>query len=199
MNREQLDLLLAQGLSYRQVAVTTGVSYTTVRYWARKFGLRSKHRQIPSRRWNDDQLRAAVQQSVTIADVLRELGLTPRGSNYPGIKQAIRRLQLDTSHFTGRGHGKSRQTSARPLRDILVKSGRREGTSRLKKRMIRAGLLEERCAICGIDPAWNGQPLVLRLDHINGDPTDHRRRNLRLVCPNCDSQLPTYCARNKRP
>ena len=44
---------------------------------------------------------------------------------------------------------------------------------------------------------WNGLPLVLVLDHVNGDPEDNRRENLRLVCPNCDSQLPTYKARNK--
>jgi hypothetical protein len=54
-----------------------------------------------------------------------------------------------------------------------------------------------RCAICGIASEWNGLPLVLVLDHINGDSNDNRRANLRLVCPNCDSQLPTYKARNK--
>ena len=30
------------------------------------------------------------------------------------------------------------------------------------------------------------------LDHINGDPTDHRLENLRLICPNCHSLTPTY-------
>lgn len=34
------------------------------------------------------------------------------------------------------------------------------------------------------------------LDHIDGDSTNNRRDNLRLVCPNCDSQLPTYKNRN---
>lgn len=35
------------------------------------------------------------------------------------------------------------------------------------------------------------------LDHIEGDSTNNRRENLRLVCPNCDSQLPTFKARNR--
>lgn len=39
-------------------------------------------------------------------------------------------------------------------------------------------------------------PLVLVLDHIDGDSTN-RRENLRLVCPNCDSQLETYKMRNR--
>ena len=44
---------------------------------------------------------------------------------------------------------------------------------------------------------WLGLPLALVLDHVDGDPTNNRRENLRLVCPNCDSQLPTYKSRNR--
>ncbi len=35
---------------------------------------------------------------------------------------------------------------------------------------------------------WNNEPLKLILDHINGVNTDNRPKNLRLLCPNCDSQ-----------
>ena len=54
------------------------------------------------------------------------------------------------------------------------------------------------CAICKIGPEWNGQELVLRSDHINGVNNDNRLENLRWVCPNCDSQLPTFCGRNSQ-
>jgi 5-methylcytosine-specific restriction endonuclease McrA len=56
-----------------------------------------------------------------------------------------------------------------------------------------------RCAICGIDGKWNGVALALALavDHVNGDATHDRRENLWLICPNCDSQLPTFKARNR--
>jgi hypothetical protein len=37
----------------------------------------------------------------------------------------------------------------------------------------------------------------LVLDHIDGNPDNNRRDNLRLACPNCDSQLPTYKSRNR--
>lgn len=30
------------------------------------------------------------------------------------------------------------------------------------------------------------------LDYINGDPTDHRLENLRLICPNCHSLTEAY-------
>ncbi|WP_296607488.1 HNH endonuclease signature motif containing protein [Nocardioides sp.] len=54
-----------------------------------------------------------------------------------------------------------------------------------------------RCAICGLESIWCEKPLVLVLDHVDGDSTNNRRDNLRLVCPNCDSQLPTYKNRNR--
>jgi 5-methylcytosine-specific restriction endonuclease McrA len=53
------------------------------------------------------------------------------------------------------------------------------------------------CAICGSSSTWQGLPLTLVVDHIDGNPTNSWRENLRLVCPNCDSQLPTYKSRNR--
>jgi transcription initiation factor IIE alpha subunit len=38
---------------------------------------------------------------------------------------------------------------------------------------------------------------VFVLDHINGDAARSDRDNLRLICPNCDSQLDTYKSKNK--
>lgn len=52
------------------------------------------------------------------------------------------------------------------------------------------------CWICGTTE-WMGQEIPLILDHINGNPEDHKLENLRLVCGNCDMQLPTYKSRNK--
>lgn len=46
----------------------------------------------------------------------------------------------------------------------------------------------------GINPSTGNT--VLTIDHINGDAMDHRSLNLRVLCPNCHAQTPTYGALN---
>lgn len=53
------------------------------------------------------------------------------------------------------------------------------------------------CAICGCEPVHNGKPLVFVLDHIDGRASNNHRENLRMICPNCDSQLETFKSKNK--
>ena len=68
----------------------------------------------------------------------------------------------------------------------------------LKRRIIEDGLIDYVCGICGQLPEWNGMPMMLIIDHINGVNNDNRIDNLRFVCSNCDSQLETYKSRNKK-
>ena len=56
---------------------------------------------------------------------------------------------------------------------------------------------DNKCAICGIEPKWNGKELVFVLDHTDGHAANNKRDNLRCVCPNCDSQLDTFKSKNK--
>lgn len=67
----------------------------------------------------------------------------------------------------------------------------------VKTRLMRAGMLQNQCEICGLI-GWQGKPLMMHLDHINGVRDDHRIENLRMLCPNCHSQTETYGGRNRK-
>jgi hypothetical protein len=77
------------------------------------------------------------------------------------------------------------------------------------RKLFEAGLADRRCArhnllkshgnvcwICKIT-RWQGQPVALVLDHIDGNSDNNQPANLRMVCPNCDAQLPTYKGKNR--
>lgn len=53
----------------------------------------------------------------------------------------------------------------------------------------------EICACCGIGKEWNEKPLVLQLDHIDGNSDNNFPDNLRLLCPNCHTQTDTFCSK----
>lgn len=52
------------------------------------------------------------------------------------------------------------------------------------------------CAICSVSQ-WVDQPITLIVDHIDGNAGNNSPSNLRLLCPNCNSQTPTFGGRNK--
>lgn len=63
----------------------------------------------------------------------------------------------------------------------------------------RKRLLEETnytCQKCGTGNNWEGEPLSLELDHIDGNNKNRKRENLRILCPNCHSQTPTHRSKN---
>ena len=65
----------------------------------------------------------------------------------------------------------------------------------IKKRLLKQKILEYKCEDCGIKDTYNGKPISLQLDHKNGINNDNRVCNLRLLCPNCHSQTPTYAGK----
>jgi predicted restriction endonuclease len=70
---------------------------------------------------------------------------------------------------------------------------------RIDRPTIRKYLAEVRgykCEVCGISE-WNGTEITLHVDHANGDPSNDKPNNVRLICPNCHSQTEFLGGANK--
>lgn len=68
----------------------------------------------------------------------------------------------------------------------------------LVRNIIEYGVIEHRCAICGLENRWQGQRLALQLDHIDGNLQNNKISNLRFLCPNCHTQTETWGTKGKK-
>ena len=138
------------------------------------------------------KLQETIENSATFSEALRDLGFASPANVMRQLKLRLVEEGIDFSHIPAYGepHGRS------PARKISLADALVEGSTynrgHLKKRLLDGALLPNWCAICSQLSTWNDKPLVLVLDHINGIHNDNRLHNLRLVCPNCDSQLSTF-------
>ena len=83
-----------------------------------------------------------------------------------------------------------------PIQEILNGMHPYYQTFKLNKRLLKEKIFKNECNVCGISE-WNNKKISMQLDHINGDSSDHKKENLRFLCPNCHSQTETYCGKNK--
>ncbi|HZA76436.1 MAG TPA: hypothetical protein VE623_08605 [Acidimicrobiales bacterium] len=154
------------------------------------------------RTWTDDDLRAAVARCTSYSGVMRALGYEPSGGMHRWITAYVRQLGVDTSHFRGHASNEGRRFAdgerrRMTLEEILVRDSTYTDNAALRRRLIKAGLKDGRCERRALD-SWMGESLPLALDHINGDHTDNRLQNLRILCPNCHALTDTWCSRNRK-
>ncbi|MFJ1868907.1 HNH endonuclease [Streptomyces sp. NPDC088097] len=141
-------------------------------------------------------LREAVAVSLSLAETLRHLGLPGGSSRNDSLKAWIREAGLDTSHFLGQAHQRDRPGTVprRTAQEILVRhEGKRRTATRFLRRALREIGVPECCDRCATPARWRGRPMTLEVDHVNGDWSDDRPENLRLLCPNCHAITSTWC------
>lgn len=153
-------------------------------------------------RWTMENVGEAVKQTSSYTQTLVWLGVAPRSGNFETLKRYITKFELDTSHFSQRDSCKDTKQrngtdTCIPLEDILAGKHPHYSTSSLRVRLLEGGILEHKCCICNLTE-WCSQPIPVELDHVNGVNNDHRLENLRLLCPNCHAQTPTYKGKNKK-
>lgn len=146
---------------------------------------------------SEEEFRNLIKSSYSYREALLKLGYCGSGRGYDIIKRRIKELNISIKHFSSFGKNSNNKIKY-TLQEILIKDSKYTNTTNMKQRLIKAEMLEYKCAICGNTGNWLNKELVLQLDHINGDHTDNRIENLRLLCPNCHSQTETFTSRQRR-
>ncbi len=138
-----------------------------------------------------------VNNSISFTEILTKIGVSPKGGNFHTLKKRLRQEGIDFSHITLNPIRKIPVYTMIALKDVLIEHSSYSRRS-LKRRLIADEVLENKCSCCGVGTIWMNTRLIMVLDHINGISTDNRIENLRLLCPNCNSQTETFAGRNKK-
>jgi rubrerythrin len=131
-------------------------------------------------------LQKLVNESSSLSDVLRKQNKAISGSSINILKDKLKEYNIEYNFLNI--HDIRKKLS----NEEMFTNNSNRTSKNLKDRIIKEKLKPYVCSICGNPPEWNGKPLVLQLDHINGNHYDNRLENLRFVCPNCHSQTDTF-------
>lgn len=176
--KEKLEELINQGIAYDEIGKMYNVSGAAIRKAAPKIGILLPRR----RRINPKETFNKGKSSIKICKNC--------GKEFICVPSEKRKFCSLTCH--------NEYKSKKKYQDYLQNPDKYYGMSRIS--WVKKYILKEqeyKCAICGLSNSWNNKPLVLILDHIDGHANNNTRTNLRLICPNCDSQLDTYKSKNK--
>ena len=139
-----------------------------------------------SNTFSDEELKECYDANLTLNETAAKLNATT-----VTVWRRGKAINLYWKNLSGAKHGNKID-----LESILKGEHPEYQTFKLHRRLLSEGIKEYRCECCG-DTEWNGKPIPLQLDHIDGNPHNHMLSNLRMLCPNCHAQTETYCGKNK--
>lgn len=85
------------------------------------------------RNYTEEEITEHVKNSKSLADVLRKIGLKPVGGNYITIRRILQKLNIDTSHFTGKVWNKGKVL--KEIGTYIKPKHKKEALIRLRKKI----------------------------------------------------------------
>lgn len=148
------------------------------------------------------ELQKLLDTSDSYCDLLRKVGLTPKGSNPKTLHKIINEYGLDETKLNEnrknlylRNSLCTHKKTKKSLDDILNNKCTFTSSYKLLRRLVGEGYKEYKCENCGLTD-WLGKPLSLQLEHIDGNHNNNSFDNLKILCPNCHSQTDTFAGKN---
>ncbi len=136
------------------------------------------------RKYSDEDIVKNAAKVKSMNGLLKKINLKCAGGNYAHMKKTLQRLNIDCSHWTGMAWSKdqrlkdwSEYTSIKNLKPHLIKER------------------GHKCEKCNLEK-WQNYLISLEVDNKNGDRTDNKKENLKLLCCNCHALTPTW--RNRK-
>ncbi len=136
----------------------------------------------------DEEFIKIVNECKTMAYAAKMVGM-----HYTTFIRKAKKLGCYNPNQGGKGTKKGQYANHIPTSEILEGKHPQYQSYKLKKRLINEGIVKDECSKCG----WKEKPegsdyTTCELDHIDGNPTNHKLENLRMLCPNCHSLTPTF-------
>lgn len=177
--KDEILRLLRAGLTYLEITKEVGCAKSTISYHANKAGLSRPHYSHDNTKFNWPEIVAYYEAGHSPKECKDKFNIS-NGAWSAALKSKV----------------KSRHRVLGIEELLTENSPHRRG--HVKRRLLKEGILFNKCYECGHEPWWRGKPLVMVLDHINGVHNDNRLENLRMLCPHCNSQTETFAGRNKK-
>ena len=136
-----------------------------------------------------EDVEAGVKACLNWCELARHLKGSDADGNVRTLKRYVAYYGIDTSHFIGGFSSKHCNYKYTPEQAFVENS---PAPNTVLVKMYRRHFPATHCSECGIGTIWNGRPLTLHIDHINGCGTDWRLENCRYLCPNCHYQTDTH-------
>jgi len=132
------------------------------------------------REYSDEDIIKHSKEVNSIAQLLGKLNLKQAGGNFANMKRLLQKLNIKTDHWKGQAWNKGQQ-----LKDW----------SKYKQtKHFRKHLLKERdfkCESCN-RKTWNKKQIPLEIHHVDGDRTNNKLDNLKVLCCNCHATTETW-------
>lgn len=137
--------------------------------------------------YTDEDVIRVASEVVNCSELLRRLGLQPKGGNYYTMKKKLASLNIDCSHWSGQGWSKDKK---------LKGWSEYTTTGSFKRHLLKE--LGNICENCNLS-TWLEADIPLDLHHIDGDRTNNSLENLQLLCPNCHALTDNFKGKNIKP